>query len=108
MKDFLKTILVMGEMLALVLGVRVAAYVHLPIDAGPVADAAPAAAADRACGLMAVKFPCFRRAGAQGREAESAPRPSRSAETQPVAAQNARCAVRQVRMPCFQHTELRS
>ena len=108
MKDFVKATLVLGAMLALVLSARVAAFGYLHSETAAVTRPAPIAAADRGCGLMAVKFPCFRHASPGGRATASAPRQSGSAESQTIAAQNTRCAVRQVKMPCFQHTELRS
>ena len=108
MKDFVKATLVLGAMLALVLSARVAAFGYLHSETAAVTRPAPIAAADRGCGLMAVKFPCFRHASPEGRATASAPRQSGSAESQIIAAQDTRCAVRQVKMPCFQHTELRS
>ena len=111
MKDFVKATLVLGAMLALVLSARVAAFGYLHSETAAVTRPAPIAAADRGCGLMAVKFPCFRHASPEGRTTASAPRQTGSAGTanpQTIAGQNTRCAVRQVKMPCFQHTESRS
>jgi hypothetical protein len=59
MKDFLKGALLMIGVLALVLGVRFAAFVHLPNEAMAVKDPAPIAAADRGCTVQQMKMPCF-------------------------------------------------
>jgi hypothetical protein len=107
MKDYVKTTLVLGGILALVLIVRVAAFAHLPNVAMVVKDPAPIAAADRDCGVMAVKMPCFRHANPEGRAMASVPRQRGSADAETIAARDTRCAVQQVKFPCLQHTDRR-
>ena len=111
MKDFVKGAMLMGGVLGLVLLVRVLAFAPLQHETIAVKEAAPIAAADRGCGVMAVKMPCFRHASPEGGAMASAPRQSGSAgatDSGTIAAQDARCAVRQVKMPCFQHADRRS
>jgi hypothetical protein len=111
MKDFVKATLVMGGLLALAMTVRVAAFAHLPNPAMAVKDPAPIAAADKGCGVMAVKMPCFRHANPEGWAMASVPRQSGSADaagSATIAAHDTRCAVRQVKMPCLQPTDRRS
>ena len=59
MKDFLKGALVIGGMLALVMGVRLAASWPLHHEAMAVTDPAPIAAADGGCSAQQVKMPCL-------------------------------------------------
>jgi hypothetical protein len=108
MKDFLKGALLMIGVLALVLGVRFAAFFPLHGEAMAVKDPAPIAAADGGCAVRQVKMPCFRHANPEGGAMASVPLQSRSADSETIAAQDARCAVRQVKMPCFQHADRRS
>ena len=108
MKDFVKATLVLGAMLALVLGARVAAFGYLHSEAAAVKEPAQIAAADRGCAERHVKMPCFRSANPEGLAVASVPRESGSAETRTIAGEDPRCALRQVKMPCFQHTESRS
>jgi len=108
MKDFLKATLVLGSMLALVLGARVAIYAHLHADTAAVTDPAPIAAADRGCAVRQVKMPCFQNANPEGGAMAPVPRQSGSAGAETIASQDMRCAVQQVKFPCLQHTDPRS
>ena len=107
MKDLVRAALVLGSMLALVLGARVAIYTHQHSDTAAVMDPAPIAAAERDCGVMAVKMPCFRHANPQGGATASAPVQSGPASAETIAAREARCAAQQVKFPCL-HTDSRS
>ena len=62
MKDFVKGALVLVAVLALVLGVRFAAYFPLHSEATAVKDLAPIAAADRGCAVEQAKMPCLQSA----------------------------------------------
>ena len=108
MKDFLKTTLVLGSILALGLSVRVAAFVHMHGDTAAVTDPAPIAAADRGCAVRQVKMPCFRHAKPEGGAMASVPLQSGPAGAETITSQDVRCAVQQVKFPCLQHTDPRS
>ena len=111
MEDFVKGALVLGAMLALVLGVRFAAFFPLHSEAMAVKDPAPIAAADGGCAVTAVKMHCLRDANPEGRAMASGPHQSGSAgaaDSETIEEQNMRCAARQVRIPCLQQTDRRS
>ena len=108
MKDFVKGALLLGGLLALILGARVALFVPLHSEATAVTDPAPIAATDGGCAVRQVKMPCFRQANPEGRAMAPAPRQSESAGAETIAAQDARCAVQQVKFPCLQPTDPRS
>jgi hypothetical protein len=58
MKDFVKTTIVMGGMLALVLAVRVAAFAHLHGDTVNAESPAPSITAGNGCTAQQVNAPC--------------------------------------------------
>ena len=62
MKDFVKGALVIVAVLALVLGVRFAAFFPLHSEATAVKNPAPVAAADRGCAVEQAKMPCLQSA----------------------------------------------
>jgi len=98
----------MGGMLPLILVVRVLAFVPLYHETMALKEAAPIAAADRGCGVMAVKMPCFRHTNPEGGAMASVSLQRGSAGAKTIAAQDARCTVQQVKFPCLQHTGPRS
>jgi len=108
MKDFLQTAMVAIAALALFIGVRVAYFLPLHNEVIGMKDAAPIAAADSGCGVMAVKMPCFRHANPEGQTTASVPVQSSPADAETMAARDTRCAARQVKFPCFQNTDKRS
>jgi hypothetical protein len=108
MKDFLKGALMMGGMLALVLVVRIAAFVPLHIETAAATDPAPNAAAGSGCGVMAVKMPCFREASPEHRDKASAPLQRGPADAATIASQDLRCAAQQAKFPCLHHKDPRS
>jgi hypothetical protein len=115
MKDFLRATrnfllgaMVVVAVLALFMGVRFALFVPLHNETIGAKDPALIAAADRGCGVMAVKMPCFRHAYPESRAMASVPLQSGSADAETIAAQDARCAVQQVKFPCLQPTDPRS
>jgi len=111
MKDFLKAAVALGVLLALGLSARVAAFAYMHNETMAMKDPAPIVAADKGCGVMAVKMPCFRQANPEGGAVASVPRQSGSAGATgsgTIAAKDTRCAVRQVKMPCLQPTDRRS
>jgi hypothetical protein len=59
MKDFLKGALLMIGVLALILGVRFAAFFSIHHEAMAVKDPAPITAADRGCTVQQAKMPCL-------------------------------------------------
>jgi hypothetical protein len=101
MKDFLKAVLAMGSLLTLVLGVRVAAFFHIPDTALATQDSPVVASTDGGCAVMNVKMPCFR----QAKSAADALRQSVDSET--FVPQDPRCATRAIKMPCLQGADKR-
>ena len=108
MKDILKAALVIAVMLALVVIGRVAIVARQFNQPMAVEDPAPIAAADRGCGVMAVKMPCLRHANPESRAMASLPLQSGPADAETIAARDTRCGVQQVKFPCLQHTDPRS
>jgi hypothetical protein len=111
MKEFLKGALLTVVVLALVLGIRFAAFFPVHSEAMAANDPAPIAAADGGCAVTAVKMHCLRNANPKSQAMASAPRQGGSAgaaDSETIAAQNMRCAARQVKIPCFQSTDRRS
>jgi cytochrome bd-type quinol oxidase subunit 1 len=102
MKDFFKAALWMAGLLALVIGVRVAAFVNLHHEALGTENPAAMAAMDGGCAVTDVKMPCFRKANPE----TAAPR--QSADLGTVVPQDPRCAARAVKMPCLQGADKRS
>jgi hypothetical protein len=111
MKEFIKGALLTAGVLALAMGVRIAAFVPLHGQNAAVAAESPVAAADTGCAVRQVKMPCFRQAGPESQDVPPVQRhgePAEAAVPGTIAAQDARCAARQVKMPCFQHSDKRS
>jgi hypothetical protein len=111
MKDFLLGAMVVAAVLALVIGVRFAAFFPLHNEMMSVKDPAPIAAADGGCAVTAVKMHCSRDANPESQAMASGPRQrgsARAADSQTIEEQNMRCAARQVRIPCLQQTDRRS